>query len=113
MTFVVNDACIRCKYMDCVAVCPVDCFHEGATMLVIDPDDCVDCGACWVACPASAIQGDYEKGVEPWLDLNRRFAPLWPTVVRKNGQTPPDADVYREVPGKFDKYFSPEPGRGN
>ena len=58
MTYIVTDACIRCKYMDCVEVCPVDCFHEGPNMLVIDPDECIDCGACEPACPVTAIYAE-------------------------------------------------------
>jgi len=55
MTYIVNDKCIKCKFMDCVEVCPVDCFYEGENMLVIHPDECIDCGACEPACPVQAI----------------------------------------------------------
>jgi len=64
MTFVVTDACIKCKYMDCVEVCPVDCFYEGENMLVIDPDVCIDCGVCEPECPAEAIHPDTKSGLE-------------------------------------------------
>ena len=67
MTYVVTDACIRCKYMDCVEVCPVDCFYEGENMLVIHPDECIDCGVCEPECPAEAIKPDTEPGLEKWL----------------------------------------------
>ncbi len=58
MTYIVNDACVRCKYTDCVEVCPVDCFYDAGTMLVIDPDECIDCGVCEPECPAEAIKVD-------------------------------------------------------
>jgi NAD-dependent dihydropyrimidine dehydrogenase PreA subunit len=67
MTFVVTDNCIKCKYMDCVEVCPVDCFYEGENMLVIHPDECIDCGVCEPECPADAISADSEPGLESWL----------------------------------------------
>lgn len=63
MTYVVTDACIRCKYMDCVEVCPVDCFYEGENMLVINPNECIDCGVCEPECPAEAILPDTESGL--------------------------------------------------
>src|SRR5262245_16015609 len=70
VTYVVNDDCIRCKYMDCVEVCPVDCFYEGENMLVIHPDECIDCGVCEPECPVDAIKPDSEPGLEKWLALN-------------------------------------------
>ncbi len=73
MTYVVTDACIKCKYMDCVEVCPVDCFYEGEVMLVINPNECIDCGVCEPECPAEAILPDTESGLEQWLELNTSF----------------------------------------
>ena len=73
MTYVVTDACIKCKYMDCVEVCPVDCFYEGENMLVIHPDECIDCGVCEPECPPEAIKADTETGLEKWLDGERRI----------------------------------------
>src|SRR6516225_5806030 len=70
MTYVVNDSCIRCKTTDCVAVCPVDCFYEGENMLVIHPDECIDCGVCEPECPVDAIKAESEPGLEKWLSLN-------------------------------------------
>jgi NAD-dependent dihydropyrimidine dehydrogenase PreA subunit len=67
LTYIVNDSCIRCKIMDCVEVCPVDCFYEGENMLVIHPDECIDCGVCVPECPVDAIQPDTEPGLEKWL----------------------------------------------
>ena len=84
MTYVVTDACIRCKYMDCVEVCPVDCFYEGENMLVINPNECIDCGVCEPECPAEAILPDTEGGLEKWLELNSTFSSQWPNVTRKN-----------------------------
>jgi ferredoxin len=74
MTFVVTEACIKCKYTDCVEVCPVDCFHEGQNMLVIDPDQCIDCGVCEPKRPIGAIKPDTEPGLEHWFDLNATFS---------------------------------------
>ncbi len=74
MTYVVTDNCIRCKYTDCVEVCPVDCFYEGENMLVIHPDECIDCGVCEPECPADAIRPDTESGLEQWIELNQKFA---------------------------------------
>ena len=70
MTYVVTDNCIKCKYMDCIEVCPVDCFYEGDNMLVIHPDECIDCGVCEPECPADAIKPDTEPGLEKWLEVN-------------------------------------------
>ncbi len=74
MTYVVTENCIKCKYMDCVEVCPVDCFYEGENMLVIHPDECIDCGVCEPECPAEAIKPDTEPGLEQWLKLNADLA---------------------------------------
>jgi len=110
MTHVVTDNCIKCKYMDCVEVCPVDCFYEGENMLVIHPDECIDCGVCVPECPAEAIFPDTAKAAEPkWLTQNRKFASEWPNITHK--KTPPaDADKWNGVPGKYDQYFSEKPG---
>ena len=74
MTYVVDEKCIKCKHMDCVDVCPVDCFYEGENMLVIHPDECIDCGVCEPECPAEAIHSDAEDGMERWININREFA---------------------------------------
>jgi ferredoxin len=112
MTYVVTEACIKCKYMDCVEVCPVDCFYEGETMLVINPNECIDCGVCEPECPAEAIVPDTEPNLEQWITLNARYSAEWPNLTVK-GETPADADEWKGKPGKFAEYFSPEPGRGN
>jgi ferredoxin len=110
MTYVVTEACIKCKYMDCVEVCPVDCFYEGENMLVINPDECIDCGVCEPECPPKAIVPDTEKGMEQWLELNRTYASEWPNITRK-GEAPADADAFKDETGKFEKYFNKNPGK--
>jgi ferredoxin len=112
MTYVVNDNCIKCKYMDCVEVCPVDCFYEGENMLVIHPDECIDCGVCEPECPVDAIKPDTEPGLEKWLGLNAEYAKSWPniTIMREH---PPDAKEWEGVADKFEKHFSPNPGKGD
>ena len=109
MTYVVTEACIKCKYMDCIEVCPVDCFYEGENMLVIHPDECIDCGVCEPECPPEAIIPDTDTPAEKWLEMNRDYSETWPNIARK-GKPPEDADEYLNQEGKFDKYFSPNPG---
>ena len=112
MTYIVNDKCIKCKYTDCVEVCPVDCFYEGENMLVIHPDECIDCGVCEPECPVDAIKPDTEPGVEKWLDINRQYSETWPNITAKKAALP-DADAFKDEIGKFEKYFIPEPGKGD
>jgi len=112
MTYIVNEKCIKCKFTDCVEVCPVDCFYEGENMLVIHPDECIDCGVCEPECPVDAIKPDTEPDIEKWLEVNRDFAEKWPNITQKK-DSPADADKYREEPGKFEKYFSEKPGEGD
>jgi ferredoxin len=109
MTYVVTEACIRCKYTDCVEVCPVDCFYEGDNMLVIHPDECIDCGVCEPECPADAIKPDTGAGLEKWLALNAKFAPLWPNIAEKK-EALSDAEEFEGVEGKFEKFFSEAAG---
>src|SRR6266436_3591709 len=75
-------ACFTCKYTDCVEVCPVDCFYEGDNMLVIHPDECIDCGVCEPECPADAIKPDTEPGLEKWLEVNTEYAKTWPNITQ-------------------------------
>ena len=112
MTYVVTEACIKCKYTDCVEVCPVDCFYEGDNMLVIHPDECIDCGVCEPECPADAIKPDTEPGLEKWLEVNTEYAKSWPNITQKK-EAPTDAKEFEGVEGKFEKYFSKEPGAGD
>ena len=108
MTYVVTEQCIKCKYMDCVEVCPVDCFYEGEVMLVISPDECIDCGVCEPECPSEAIIPDTESGHEKWLELNRTYAEKWPNITQK-GVEPSDAKEHEGEEGKYEKYFPPLP----
>jgi ferredoxin len=112
MTYIVTENCIKCKYMDCVEVCPVDCFYEGENMLVIHPDECIDCGVCEPECPAEAIKPDTVAGLESWLKLNTEYASQWPNITSKR-DAPADAKDFDGVEGKLEKYFSPNPGEGD
>jgi ferredoxin len=112
MTYVVKDSCIRCKYMDCVEVCPVDCFYEGENMLVIHPDECIDCGVCEPECPVDAIRPDTEEDTEQWVGFNLKYSELWPNITIKR-DPPADAEKYEGESGKLEKYFSEAPGEGD
>ena len=83
MPYVVTESCIKCKYMDCCEVCPVDCFYEGENMLVINPDECIDCGVCEPECPAEAILPDSDDQGTKWAKLNEEFSGKWPNIVKK------------------------------
>jgi ferredoxin len=111
MTFVVTENCIACKYMDCVEVCPVECFHEGENMLVIHPEQCIDCGICEPECPAAAIISDRKPGLHVWLDLNRRYAEIWPRVHHKRPVSK-GADLMNGAAAKL-SMFSKLPGEGD
>jgi ferredoxin len=102
MTFVVTENCIKCKYMDCVEVCPVDCFHAGPNFLVIDPDECIDCTLCEPECPAEAIFSEEElpAGQEKFTALNAELAKQWP-VISEMGTPPADAKEWDGKPGKL------------
>jgi ferredoxin len=112
MTYVVVENCIKCKYMDCVEVCPVDCFYEGENMLVIHPDECIDCGVCEPECPAEAIKPDTEAGLEKWLELNAEYSKNWANITVKK-EAPPDAKDWDGAPEKFKKFFAPQSGTGD
>lgn len=102
MTFVVTDNCIKCKYTDCVDVCPVDCFHEGPNFLVIDPDECIDCTLCEPECPANAIfaEDDVPDDQTDFTALNAELAAKWPVITEKK-DAPGDADDWNGVPNKL------------
>ena len=102
MTFVVTENCIKCKYMDCVEVCPVDCFHEGPNFLVIDPDECIDCTLCEPECPAEAIFSEEEmpSGQESFKPLNAELAKQWPVITEKK-EAPADAKDWDGKPDKL------------
>ena len=103
MTYLVTDNCIKCKHTDCVTVCPVDCFHEGPNFLVINPDECIDCGVCVPECPVDAIVPDNDVNTDTvfWLDVNTRLSSKWPVITQKKDPLP-DADQWDGVPNKID-----------
>lgn len=105
MTFLVTEKCIRCKYTDCVEVCPVDCFYEGPNMLVIHPDECIDCGLCEPECPVNAIyvEDDLPEKYKEFLALNKEFAQKWPNITHRK-DPPPDADEWKDKEDKL-KYL--------
>lgn len=102
MTFVVTEQCIRCKYTDCVEVCPVDCFYEGPNFLAINPDECIDCALCEPECPVNAIysEDDLPEKYQVYLQLNKDLAAKWPNITRIK-KAPPDADEWANVPDKL------------
>ena len=101
MTHVVTEACIHCKYTDCVVPCPVDCFHEGPNFLAIDPDECIDCTLCVEECPVHAIYRDVDlpDGQEVFLEINARLATLWPVIIQKKPALP-EAERWAQVEQK-------------
>jgi len=105
MTYVVTENCIKCKYTDCVEVCPVDCFHEGPNFLAIDPEECIDCTLCEPECPVEAIFSEDEvpEGQEHFLEINERLAKKWPVITALK-DAPDDAAEWEDVPDKL-KYL--------
>jgi len=103
MTFVVTENCIKCKYTDCVEVCPVDCFHEGPNFLVIDPEECIDCTLCEPECPAEAIlsEDDLPDDQQHFLELNAELSQRWPVITQQKAP-PADAADWDGKPGKLD-----------
>ena len=113
MTYIVNDKCIKCKLMDCVEVCPVDCFYEGENMLVINPDECIDCGVCEPECPIDAIVSDVdykESDKDKWLDVNEKYSKIWPNITKKK-EPYPGSEEFKKVKNKFEKHFSKNSGK--
>ena len=102
MTYVVTEKCIRCKLTDCVEVCPVDCFHEGPNMLVINPEECIDCNLCVAHCPVDAIfsEENLPSDQQHMLEINERLAKKWP-IIDEMKEPPEDADDWRDVPNKL------------
>lgn len=115
MTYLVVDNCIKCKHTDCVEVCPVDCFYEGENFLVINPDECIDCGVCEPECPVNAIVPDNALDAEQsirWEEINRKYSVIWPVITKKK-DAPADAEDWDNVPNKFEDHFSELPGKGD
>ena len=112
MTYIVKDECIKCKLMDCVDVCPVDCFYEGENMLVIHPDECIDCGVCEPECPPEAILPDTEPEAEGWVTINRELSEVWPNITQRI-DPPEDAKEFESVEKKYELFFTKNPGSGN
>lgn len=111
MTFVVTENCIKCKYTDCVEVCPVDCFYEGPNFLAIDPDECIDCALCEPECPAEAIYSEDELPDDQaeFLEINADLAAKWPNITEKK-DPPPDAEQWDTVPNKKQYLETESPG---
>src|SRR3954466_5096125 len=101
MTYVVTESCIKCKYTDCVDVCPVDCFREGPNMLVIDPDECIDCTLCVPECPVEAIfaEDDVPDSQQEFIALNRELAQSWKPLIERK-PAPADADEWAKKKDK-------------
>jgi ferredoxin len=109
MPYVVTENCIRCKYMDCVNICPVDCFYEEQNMLVIHPDQCIDCGVCEPEYPMKAIVSDSDPIASTWISHSARYAAIWPNMTIAK-DPPSDAAEFDGLPNKLRNYFSEGPG---
>ena len=104
MTYTVNDKCIMCKHTDCVTVCPVDCFYEGENMLVINPDECIDCGVCEPECPEDAILPDTDDEGAKWIEFNGKWSKEWAVLTEKKDPMP-DHEKHSGEQGRLEKYF--------
>ena len=104
MTYTVNDDCIMCKHTDCVEVCPVDCFYEGENMLVINPEECIDCGVCEPECPEDAIKPDTDPDGKRWVEFNGEWSIKWPVITTIKDSLDPE-NKHRNEPDKLNKYF--------
>ncbi len=109
MPYVVIEDCIKCKYTDCVTTCPVSCFYEGENMLVINPDECIDCATCEANCPVHAIVSDDDPRAAEWRTVNKQYAAIWPRLAERL-PPPEDAKQWEGVPNKFRGFFSALPG---
>ncbi|CAH2772478.1 MAG: 4Fe-4S dicluster fused with DUF3470 [uncultured Paraburkholderia sp.] len=102
MTHVVTESCIKCRYTDCVDVCPVDCFREGPNFLAIDPDECIDCAVCVAECPVNAIyaEEDVPGDQQNFIELNADLAKNWPSITKPKAPLP-EADEFKDVKEKL------------
>ena len=113
MTYIVKDECIKCKLTDCVEVCPVDCFYEGENMLVINPEECIDCGVCEPECPIDAIVSETEYNGEDknlWLEVNKKFSAKWPNITKKK-EPMENHEKFKDMKNKYESHFSEKPGK--
>ena len=104
-----------CKHTDCVEVCPVDCFYEGENFLVINPDECIDCGVCQPECPVDAIVPDMDlkdDELDRWTEINKKYSLIWPVITEKKDALE-KAEEFDGIENKFEKYFSESPGQGD
>jgi len=99
MSHYVTEACIKCRYTDCVDVCPVDCFHEGPNFLVIDPSECIDCGVCIPECPVDAIVDDNTIKDKSWIEINTRLSKVWPVISRRKPALE-SAEEFKDIKNK-------------
>ena len=102
MTYVITENCIKCKYTDCVEVCPVDCFYEGENMLIINPEECIDCGVCEPECPIDAIVSDEDikDDDKKFLEINERLSKKWPVLAQAK-DAPADAKEWENKKNKL------------
>ena len=105
MTYVVSDKCINCKYTDCVEACPVDCFHAGPNMVVINPEECIDCNLCVAECPIDAIysEDDLPDDQVHMLGINEKYAQIWPVLDQKQAPLE-DAEDWKDIPNKIEHF---------
>ena len=103
MAYIVSDQCINCKYTDCVEACPVDCFHEGPNMVVINPEECIDCNLCVSECPINAIysEEDLPETQQHMKAINAKYADIWPLIDQKK-EPMPDAEKWQTIANKID-----------
>jgi ferredoxin len=101
LTYVVTEACVKCRYTDCVDVCPVDCFKIGPNFLVIDPDECIDCAVCVPECPVNAIYSDEDvpEDQREFIAINADLSKVWPVITRRV-QALPEADEHAQIKQK-------------
>ena len=113
MPYIIADPCVGTCDTACVEVCPVDCFYEGENMLVIKPDECIDCGVCEPECPIDAIEPDTNDGTSEWIKHNTKYSDVWPNITKRRSEdVPKDQEKWRGVKNKLE-YFSEKPGKGD